>query len=107
MEFDLSGVDPGSMEHDVERNVLTVKAGRPRVNDTDSAHRGAPGRHVQSPTDPRREAGHRAPPAEPTSGGVLAPNPGQGEGQPRKITINAADDHRVINASEEHQVINA
>jgi len=29
VEFDLPGVDPGSVELDVERNVLTVKAERP------------------------------------------------------------------------------
>ena len=32
MEFDLPGVDPGSVELDVERNVPTVKAERPALN---------------------------------------------------------------------------
>ena len=32
VEFDLPGVDPGSVELDVERNVLTVKAERPALN---------------------------------------------------------------------------
>jgi HSP20 family protein len=32
VEFDLPGVDPGAVELDVERNVLTVKAERPTVN---------------------------------------------------------------------------
>lgn len=30
VEFDLPGVDPGSIDLDVERNVLTVRAERPR-----------------------------------------------------------------------------
>ena len=30
VEFDLPGVDPGSVELDVERNVLTVKCGATR-----------------------------------------------------------------------------
>lgn len=30
VEFDLPGVDPGSVDLDVERNVLTVRAERPR-----------------------------------------------------------------------------
>ena len=33
VEFDLPGVDPGSIDLDVERNVLTVKAERPRLDD--------------------------------------------------------------------------
>lgn len=32
VEFDLPGVDPSSVELDVERNVLTVKAERPALN---------------------------------------------------------------------------
>lgn len=33
VEFDLPGVDPDSIDLDVERNVLTVKAERPRLDD--------------------------------------------------------------------------
>jgi HSP20 family protein len=33
VEFDLPGVDPGSIDLDVERNVLTVKAERQRLDD--------------------------------------------------------------------------
>src|SRR6476619_8052696 len=33
VEFDLPGADPGSVDLDVERNVLTVTAQRPPVND--------------------------------------------------------------------------
>ena len=33
VEFDLPGVDPGSIDLDVERNVLTVKAERPGLSD--------------------------------------------------------------------------
>ena len=33
VEFDLPGVDPGSIDLDVERNVLTVKAERDRLSD--------------------------------------------------------------------------
>jgi HSP20 family protein len=32
VEFDLPGVDPGSVDLDVERNVLTVRAERPPLN---------------------------------------------------------------------------
>ena len=34
VEFDLPGVDPGSIDLDVERNVLTVKAERPGLSET-------------------------------------------------------------------------
>ena len=33
VEFDLPGVEPGSIDLDVERNVLTVKAERDRISD--------------------------------------------------------------------------
>ena len=33
VEFDLPGVDPGTIELDVERNVLTVRAERPRLGE--------------------------------------------------------------------------
>jgi HSP20 family protein len=33
VEFDLPGVDPGAIDLDVERNVLTVRAERPRLGD--------------------------------------------------------------------------
>ncbi|KRF25337.1 Hsp20/alpha crystallin family protein [Phycicoccus sp. Soil803] len=33
VEFDLPGIDPGSIDLDVERNVLTVKAERQRLGD--------------------------------------------------------------------------
>lgn len=33
VEFDLPGVDPGSIDLDVERNVLTVKAERPGLSE--------------------------------------------------------------------------
>ncbi|MFC8504698.1 Hsp20/alpha crystallin family protein [Pedococcus sp. NPDC057267] len=33
VEFDLPGVDPSSVDLDVERNVLTVRAERPRIDD--------------------------------------------------------------------------
>ncbi|MEO7125413.1 MAG: HSP20 family small heat-shock protein [Nakamurella sp.] len=33
VEFDLPGVDPASIDLDVERNVVTVKAQRPDLND--------------------------------------------------------------------------
>ena len=32
LEFDLPGIDPGSIDLDVERNVLTIKAERPTLN---------------------------------------------------------------------------
>jgi HSP20 family protein len=37
VEFDLPGVDPESIDLDVERNVLTVKAERPALSDTSEA----------------------------------------------------------------------
>jgi HSP20 family protein len=33
VEFDLPGVDPGSIDLDVERNVVTVRASRPPIDD--------------------------------------------------------------------------
>lgn len=35
VEFDLPGVDPSSIDLDVERNVITVKAERPPMTDND------------------------------------------------------------------------
>jgi HSP20 family protein len=33
LEFDLPGIDPGTVDLDVERNVLTIKAERPTMGD--------------------------------------------------------------------------
>ena len=61
VEFDLPGVDVDSIDLDVERNVVTVKAERPDPGQRRRAdrRRTAPG-GVQPAADPGRQPRHRA-----------------------------------------------
>ena len=53
VELDLPGVDPASIDLDVERNVLTVRAERPALPGRSGiSGRGTAPRGVQPPTDP-------------------------------------------------------
>jgi HSP20 family protein len=108
VEFDLPGVDTNSIDLDVERNVLTVRADRPSregIEELVAAERprGVFSRQLilgDNLDTYRIAASYHA--------GVLRLEiPVAEKAKPRKISINAAEDHRVINASEEHQVINA
>jgi HSP20 family protein len=100
VEFDLPGVDPGSIDLDVERNVLTVKAERPpvKVSDNDllaaERPRGVFSRQLVLGDNldvEKVEANYNA--------GVLALRiPVAERAKPRKIEITSHDDHRSIDA---------
>ena len=100
VEFDLPGVDPGSIDLDVERNVLTVKAERkPRVSENTemvAAERpsGVFSRQLilgdTLDTDNIKAS---------YDGGVLALRiPVAPQAQPRKIQVESAGSRQEINA---------
>jgi HSP20 family protein len=108
VEFDLPGIDTNSIDLDVERNVLTVRADRPSREGIEELVAAERPRGVFSrqlilgdnlDTDKIAASYH--------AGVLRLEIPVAEKAKPRKISINAADDHRGINASEEHQVINA
>ena len=100
VEFDLPGVDPSSVDLDVERNVLTVKAERPALNgDRESIAaerpRGVFSRQLflgDNLDTERVQANY--------GGGVLSLRiPVAEKAKPRKITITQGQDERqAINA---------
>jgi HSP20 family protein len=101
VEFDLPGVDPGSIDLDVERNVLTVKAERPpaAVSDGDilaaERPRGVFSRQLVLGDNldvDKVQANYHA--------GVLSLRiPVAEKAKPRKIEISShGDDRRTINA---------
>jgi HSP20 family protein len=99
VEFDLPGIDTNSIDLDVERNVLTVRADRPSREGIEELVAAERPRGVFSrqlilgdnlDTD-RIAASYHA--------GVLRLEiPVAEKAKPRKISINAAEDHRIINA---------
>ncbi|HEY5979806.1 MAG TPA: Hsp20 family protein [Microlunatus sp.] len=99
VEFDLPGVDVNSIDLDVERNVLTVRADRPAREGIEELVAAERPRGVFSrqlilgdnlDTD-KIVAGYHA--------GVLRLEiPVAEKAKPRKISISAAEDHKVINA---------
>jgi len=99
VEFDLPGIDADSIDLDVERNVLTVRADRPAREGIEELVAAERPRGVFSrqlilgdnlDTD-RIDADYHA--------GVLRLEiPVAEKAKPRKISINAAEDHKVINA---------
>ncbi len=100
VEFDLPGVDPGSVDLDVERNVLTVKAERPTLNGNhelvaSERPRGVFSRQLilgDNLDTERVEASYE--------GGVLSLRiPIAEKAKPRKITITQGQENRqAINA---------
>jgi HSP20 family protein len=99
VEFDLPGVDPDSIDLDVERNVVTVKAERPvRASDAEmiaaERPRGVFSRQLVLGDNLDTEhiaAGYAA--------GVLTLRiPVAEKAKPRKIAINSNPEQRVINA---------
>jgi len=100
VEFDLPGVDPGSVDLDVERNVLTVRAERPALNGDHELlaaerPRGFFSRQLilgDNLDTERVQASY--------AGGVLTLRiPVAEKAKPRKITINQAqDDRQMIDA---------
>ena len=108
VEFDLPGIDANSIDLDVERNVLTVRADRPAREGIEELVAAERPRGVFSrqlilgdnlDTD-KIVASYHA--------GVLRLEIRVAEkAKPRKISINATDDHEAINAGQDHKVINA
>lgn len=100
VEFDLPGVDPSSVDLDVERNVLTVKAERPALNGdreliAAERPRGVFSRQLflgDNLDSERVQANY--------GGGVLSLRiPVAEKAKPRKITITQGQDERqAINA---------
>jgi HSP20 family protein len=99
VEFDLPGIDVNSIDLDVERNVLTVRADRPAKEGIEELVAAERPRGVFSrqlilgdnlDTD-KIEANYQA--------GVLRLEiPVAERAKPRKISVNAADDQKVIDA---------
>ena len=108
VEFDLPGIDANSIDLDVERNVLTVRADRPAREGMEELVAAERPRGVFSrqlilgdnlDTD-RIVASYHA--------GVLRLEiPVAEKAKPRKISINSTDDHEAIDAGQNHKVINA
>ena len=99
VEFDLPGIDPSSIDLDVERNVLTVRADRPAREGIEELIAAERPRGVFSRQlilgdnlDTENVAAHY-------QGGVLRLEiPVAEKAKPRKIAVNAADERKVINA---------
>ena len=99
VEFDLPGIEANSIDLDVERNVLTVRADRPGREGIEELVAAERPRGVFSrqlilgdnlDTD-RIVADYHA--------GVLRLEiPVAEKAKPRKISVNSAEDHKVINA---------
>ena len=108
VEFDLPGIDANSIDLDVERNVLTVRADRPAREGIEELVAAERPRGVFSrqlilgdnlDTD-RIVASYHA--------GVLRLEiPVAEKAKPRKISVNSTDDHESVNAGQDHKVINA
>ena len=97
VEFDLPGIDPSTIDLDVESNVLTVRVERPLLEGdreilAAERPRGVFSREVmlgENLETARIEAGY--------SGGVLTLRiPIAERAKPRKIQINTSDDRKVI-----------
>ena len=108
VEFDLPGVNPDSIDLDVERNVVTIKAERPaRASDAEliaaERPRGIFSRQLilgdNLDTDKIVASYH--------AGVLRLEIPVAEKAKPRKISINATDDHEAIDAVQNHQAINA
>ncbi|WP_040816546.1 Hsp20/alpha crystallin family protein [Nocardia concava] len=99
VEFDLPGIDPDSLDLDVERNVVTVKAARPELDQDRSMIAAERTRGVFSrqlflgenlDTDAIR--------ADYRDGVLRLRVPIAEQAKPRKIEISRSDDRQAINA---------
>ena len=97
VEFDLPGVDPSTVDLDVERNVLTVRAERPGLNEKSELIAAERPRGVFSRQlilgdnlDTAKVAAHYA------AGVLRLTIPVAEQAKPRKISITAADEHKAI-----------
>ena len=99
VEFDLPGVHPDSIDLDVERNVVTVKAERPpRASDAEliAAERPRGVFSRQLILGDNLDTEHIT--ARYDSGVLTLQIPVAEKAKPRKITVTSADDRQVINA---------
>jgi HSP20 family protein len=99
VEFDLPGVDPDSVDLDVERNVLTVKAERPALNGdreliAAERPRGVFSRQLILGDNLDTESVG----ASYTSGVLTVRIPVAEQAKPRKIQISQEPDRQAINA---------
>jgi HSP20 family protein len=99
VEFDLPGIDVESIDLDVERNVLTVRADRPAregIAELVAAERPRGVFSRQLILGDNLDTEHIA--AGYQNGVLRLEVPVAEKAKPRKISINSADDQRVINA---------
>jgi len=108
LELDLPGVDPESIDLDVERNVVTVKAERPAWNGgvellVAERPRGVFSRQIvlgdTLDTDKINAA---------YDGGTLTLRiPVSEKSKPRKITVTSNANRQVVGSSEHHEAVNS
>ncbi len=99
VEFDLPGIDPDTIDLDVERNVLTVRAERPELKDVAELiaaerPRGVFNRQLflgENLDTDKVEASY-------TAGVLQLRIPVAEQAKPRKIQITAGEEHKAINA---------
>ena len=99
VEFDLPGIDINSINLDVERNVLTVRADRPAregIEELVAAERPRGVFSRQLILGDNLDTDHIT--ADYQNGVLRLELPVAEKAKPRKITINATNDHKVINA---------
>ncbi len=99
VEFDLPGIDVNSIDLDVERNVLTVRADRPAregIEELVAAERprGVFSRQLILGDNLDTEKIS----ADYQNGVLRLAIPMAEKAKPRKISVNSAEDHQVINA---------
>ena len=99
VEFDLPGIDANSNDLDVERNVLTVRADRPAREGTEELIAAERPRGVFSRQLILGDNLDTEKIAATYQGGVLRLEiPMSEKAKPRKISVNATEDQKVINA---------
>ena len=109
VEFDLPGINVDSLDIDIERNVVTVRAERPSVD---------PNREMLATERPRGVFSRQLVLGENLDTERIEASYGEGvlklripvaeKAKPRKISIDRGGAHRAINDNaEQHQVIDA
>jgi len=99
VEFDLPGIDVNSIDLDVERNVLTVRADRPvreGIEELVAAERPRGVFSRQLILGDNLDTEHID--ANYEAGVLRLQIPVAEKAKPRKISVSTADDHKVINA---------
>jgi HSP20 family protein len=107
VEFDLPGIDVSSIDLDVERNVLTVRADRPAREGMEELVAAERPRGVfsrQLMLGDNLDTEHIT--ANYQSGVLRLEIPVAERAKPRKIQVNTADDQQVI-STDDQRVINA